>query len=143
MGIAGGVHWATDSGPDAQAGREVYPATSRRDEAPSPGRTGSGGVYCAGQRGLDWEWLPERRIYAIRRTLPGDARGNSLSWVAEPAGVRTWITCDGLRVRAWAFTPAPPPPPAASAPVAVGAEVAVFVTAYYCEQVAGWPLGDG
>ena len=100
---------------DSTDGREAFPAASRPVEVPSPGRTGSGGnlqpiscirgpwvgdvrfvrcdrpepsaggVYCAGAPGLDWEWVG--------------------------GGVLTYVTCDGVRVRAWAWTPAPDPAP--------------------------------
>ena len=86
----------------ASEGREVFPAASRPIQVPSPGRTGGGdcaaelmtpereqecaprsigGVYCAGQTGLAWDWVN--------------------------GGVLTFLTCDGVRVVSWAFTPSP------------------------------------
>ena len=133
LAVGGIVALTQDYG--ASEGREVFPAASRPIQVPSPGRTGGGdcaaelmtpereqecaprsigGVYCAGQTGLAWDWVN--------------------------GGVLTFLTCDGVRVVAWAFTPSPA---AVAAPVASEPEVEVFVTAYYCEQVAGWPLGDG
>ena len=128
--VAAGGTLMTPRDDGAVAGREVFPpATSRPTQAPSPGRTGSGGgctntslpgglietrcdgphalpcyrqvarelwlwgcdgvprpapepriggVYCAGQTGLDWEWVS--------------------------GGVLTYVMCDGVRVRVWAFT---------------------------------------
>ena len=73
------ISWHGDD--NAVGGREVYPAASRL-EAPEPGRTGSGGVYCAGQTGLAWEWIP--------------------------GGVLSSVTCDGRVLYRWAFTPSPP-----------------------------------
>ena len=80
MVAAGGTMLMALRDDGAVAGREVFqfPAASRPYQVPSPGRTGSGGVYCAGQTGLDWEWVS--------------------------GGVLTYVTCDGVRVRVWAFT---------------------------------------
>ena len=57
-----------------------------RCDRPEPS---AGGVYCAGAPGLDWEWVD--------------------------GGVLTYVTCGGVRVVSWAFTPSPP---AERAPVA-------------------------
>ena len=111
MVAAGGTMLMALRDDGAGAGREVFPAASRPIQVPSPGRTGGGdcaaelmtpereqecaprsigGVYCAGQTGLAWDWVS--------------------------GGVLTYVTCDGVRVVAWAFTPSPA---AVAAPVAV------------------------
>ena len=70
-------------------GREVFPAASRPVQVPSPGRTGSGGVFCVGEPGWAWE--------------------------AVPGGVLWSTICDGVVTQVMAFVPGEPPPLASSA----------------------------
>ena len=138
-----GMIIALTGGADYTDGREVFPVASRPEEVPSPGRTGSGGVlasrppcheaelrapecaapepsvggvYCAGAPGLDWEWVD--------------------------GGVLTYVTCGGVRVVSWAFTPSPP---AERAPVASEPPVEVVYgrATHYGESYQGQTMGCG
>ena len=139
----------------AVAGREVFPAASRPNTVPSPGRTGSrGGAGCTNTslpgglietrcdgpdalpcyrqvaRGL-WLWgcdgvprpAPEPRIGgAYCAGAPG------LDWEWVSGGVLTYVTCGGVRVVAWAWTPTPDaaPPTLASRTAAAAPWVGVW-----------------
>ena len=146
--VAAGGTLMTPRDDGAVAGREAeYPAASRPYQAPSPGRTGSGGCSAELMTPERAQECARRPVYAVSRDGPPRNVGGvycagpaGLAWDWVNGGVLTFLTCDGVRVVAWAFTPSPA---AVAAPVASEPEVEVFVTAYYCEQVAGWPLGDG
>ena len=75
-----------------------------------------GGVYCAGQTGLAWDWVN--------------------------GGVLTFLTCDGVRVVSWAFTPSPA---AERAPVASEPPVEVVYgrATHYGESYQGQTMGCG
>ena len=119
-------------GADSTDGREVFPVASRPVEVPSPGRTGSGGgagctntslpgglieIRCDEPAALPcyrqvswglWLWgcdgvprpAPEPRIGGV---YCAGAPGLDWEWVG--GGVLSYVTCDGVRVRALAFTP--------------------------------------
>ena len=108
LALASIIALSQDDG--ASEGREAeYPAASRPYQAPQPGQTGSGGVYCAGAVGLDWEWVS--------------------------GGVLTYVTCDGVRVLAWGFAPAPLP--------RYEAEIANGRATHYGESYQGQTMGCG
>ena len=165
--VAAGGTLMTPRDDGAVAGREVFPpATSRPTQAPSPGRTGSGGgctntslpgglieTSCDGPHALPcyrqvarglWLWgcdgvprpAPEPRIGGV---YCAGAPGLDWEWVGGGV-LLTYATCGGVRVGAWAWTPTPDPAPPTPR---YEAELANGIATHYGESYQGQTMGCG